>query len=653
MQEKEILEEKQDEKEKYRDDTNESYHLSFSDLNNYFYENTSKSVSEQSSQIRRKKSRLKYEDLAVNNKSLLDLNDDSYKGLESNTFFNELFFDDLSSLSKSSIRDHEVDDVFEIFNTPVQDFIQNNNSNNQNNLNFQKKDSFLDSKSNGHDISNDEIISQLVNMGFDYTQVIRAIDTTHVKSDINSIISVLMSLDLLDNEETHNPSKSGIIDKKEDLCSLDNLHFFSKFFNKANNIFNSRRNCLKPLKNHNMQSNNYYDSSKHHSLLSNQKLFKAIKNSDKTVASETSTSIIEKNNDLMDFLSDEPNYQPSLSSIHTSKLFSSDIETQNYKKNHQNLAHCSINSEESLLFDLVSQDLFTEHSDQFNLPPLINQVNLNMKHASDAFNNGNYSKALELYSEFIKYLPSNHVLRILLLSNRSLCYLHMEKLELSLLDCDELLKLIENKRGFGKNISSEKIIDDIWKRIIIRRSQCLQRLKGLGEAKGQQEEAINLNIDDLMTLNSKNNCEKILKSDTLLDVDFSENSKNQNSISKPEKEPFEKVYNLLKFENEDKSLLYNKVESFVNNWADGKENNIRALLSSLSNVLWDDLAWQNINMANLLSISQVKKAYIKAISKIHPDKLPITTSLEQKMIASSVFNTLNNAWSIFKTKNNI
>ncbi|QSL64901.1 hypothetical protein MERGE_002205 [Pneumocystis wakefieldiae] len=559
--------------------------------------------------------------------------------MKSNTSFNEPFFDDLSSSSKSSAEDHKLDDVFEIFNTPVQDCVQNNDTNNQNSLNFQKKESFLDSKSNQHDLSNDEIISQLVNMGFDYTQVIRAIDMTHVKSDIDSIISVLMSLYFLDNEETHIPSKSDMIDKKKGLFPLDNFHFFSNFFNKANNIFNTRKKSLKALKKHNVQSNDYYDPSKHHSLLSNQKPSEATKNSDKTVASKTSTSIIEKNNDLMDFLSDEPSYQPSSSSIHMSKLFSNDVETQCCKKKRQNLSHCSISSEESLLFDHVSQDLLAKYSDLSDFPPSTNQVSVNIKHASDAFNNGDYLKALELYSESIKHLPPNHILRILLLSNRSLCYLHMEKLELSLLDCDKLLKLIENNQDLRKNISSEKIIDNIWKEIITRRSQCLQRLRELEKAKSQQEKAIHSNIDDLITLNSKNSCEKVFKSDSLLDIDFSENSK-----AKSEEKPSE---------NNDKSLLYNNIELSLSNWTDGKGNNIRALLCSLNDILWDELGWQNISMANLLSVSQVKKAYIKAISKIHPDKLPITTSLEQKIIASSVFNTLNNAWNIFKEKNNI
>ncbi|KTW29739.1 hypothetical protein T552_00946 [Pneumocystis carinii B80] len=658
MQERENIRKKQEKRGQYKGkDVDESNYLSFSDLD-YFYEEASKSVSGQSLNIERKKSKMKYEELESNKESLLEFNNESYEGLNNNTSNNKPFFDNLFSISENCIKEDKVDDIFEIFNTPVQDFVENDNSDEVSNLNYQKKELFSDCESNEHDISNDEIISQLIEMGFDYDKVIRAIDITHVKTYIDSIISVLMSLDLLDNEKRDNSSKTDIIDKGKGIFSLDNKHFLSKISDKANNIFNRGKNYLEASRNHNMQSNDYcqvpnHTFSKYQPLLSNQKSFEEIKNCDKTVTSKTSTLTIEKNNDLMDFLSDEPNYQQPSSSSELSRLFSNEIETRDYKEKNQNLTHCYINSEGILLLDHVSQDLFTEHLDLSNLPHLINQLDVNIKHASNAFNNGNYSEALGRYSESIEYLPLNHVLKILLLFNRSLCYLHMEKLELSLLDCDELLKLIENKRGLGKNIFSEKVIDDIREKIIIRRSKCLQRLKKLGKAKNWQKETIDSSIDDLMALNSKNDCEKIHKSDILLDIDFSENSKNENSISKSEKEPLEKPYDVLEIQNEDKSLLYDKVDSSVNNWADGKRDNIRALLSSLNNILWDDLAWQNINMANLLTTSQVKKAYLKTISKIHPDKLPITTFLEHRMIASSVFNILNNAWNIFKIKNNI
>ncbi|KAI9609286.1 hypothetical protein H4Q26_007236 [Puccinia striiformis f. sp. tritici PST-130] len=46
-------------------------------------------------------------------------------------------------------------------------------------------------------------------------------------------------------------------------------------------------------------------------------------------------------------------------------------------------------------------------------------------------------------------------------------------------------------------------------------------------------------------------------------------------------------------------------------------------------------------MSELLTDSQVKIKYVKAISKVHPDK---DATVVEQMIAKSVFAVLNEAW---------
>lgn len=59
----------------------------------------------------------------------------------------------------------------------------------------------------------------------------------------------------------------------------------------------------------------------------------------------------------------------------------------------------------------------------------------------------------------------------------------------------------------------------------------------------------------------------------------------------------------------------------IRDWTDGKERNIRALLGSLNDVLWEGAEkWQQPRMADLLSAVQVKKSYYKACLVVHPDK---------------------------------
>lgn len=59
-------------------------------------------------------------------------------------------------------------------------------------------------------------------------------------------------------------------------------------------------------------------------------------------------------------------------------------------------------------------------------------------------------------------------------------------------------------------------------------------------------------------------------------------------------------------------------------WVDGKERNIRALISSLHTVLWDgEERWKPLGMHEIVEPPQVKKWYRKACLTVHPDKVII------------------------------
>lgn len=67
------------------------------------------------------------------------------------------------------------------------------------------------------------------------------------------------------------------------------------------------------------------------------------------------------------------------------------------------------------------------------------------------------------------------------------------------------------------------------------------------------------------------------------------------------------------------------VESRLTAWKSGREGNIRALLTSLDEtVLWPELGWRKVGMAEVVSKGQLKGAYVRAIARVHPDKVSIT-----------------------------
>ncbi|KAM9810849.1 cyclin-G-associated kinase [Neosynchiropus ocellatus] len=83
-------------------------------------------------------------------------------------------------------------------------------------------------------------------------------------------------------------------------------------------------------------------------------------------------------------------------------------------------------------------------------------------------------------------------------------------------------------------------------------------------------------------------------------------------------------------------------------WIEGKERNIRALLSTLHTVLWEgETRWSPVSMADLLTPNQVKKFYRKAVLVVHPDK---ATGQPYEQYAKMIFMELNDAWSEFENQ---
>ncbi|XP_051981940.1 cyclin-G-associated kinase-like [Xyrauchen texanus] len=83
-------------------------------------------------------------------------------------------------------------------------------------------------------------------------------------------------------------------------------------------------------------------------------------------------------------------------------------------------------------------------------------------------------------------------------------------------------------------------------------------------------------------------------------------------------------------------------------WIEGKERNIRALLSTLHTVLWEgETRWKPINMADLVTPDQVKRVYRKAVLVVHPDK---ATGQPYEQYAKMIFMELSDAWSEFENQ---
>jgi hypothetical protein len=78
-------------------------------------------------------------------------------------------------------------------------------------------------------------------------------------------------------------------------------------------------------------------------------------------------------------------------------------------------------------------------------------------------------------------------------------------------------------------------------------------------------------------------------------------------------------------EDQAKHELKDTVDAKLSAWKSGKEANIRALLASLDLVLWEELlnsgSAVKVGMHELVTPAQVKIKYMKAVAKVHPDKV--------------------------------
>uniref|UniRef100_A0A1I7YGM0 Cyclin-G-associated kinase n=1 Tax=Steinernema glaseri TaxID=37863 RepID=A0A1I7YGM0_9BILA len=120
--------------------------------------------------------------------------------------------------------------------------------------------------------------------------------------------------------------------------------------------------------------------------------------------------------------------------------------------------------------------------------------------------------------------------------------------------------------------------------------------------------------------------------DLLASQGFSSSSKNSNR-------------SLADMRKEEENKQMDPVAVAIRDWKAGKEKNIRALLCSLNDILWEGAdKWNQPNMSDILSAGQVKKNFHKALLVVHPDKQVGNDNYE---LAKEIAGVLKTAWDEF------
>ena len=261
---------------------------------------------------------------------------------------------------------------------------------------------------------------------------------------------------------------------------------------------------------------------------------------------------------------------------------------------------------------------------------------------SEAFKLGDYTSALTHYTSAISPLPTTHPHRIILLSNRAITNLKLGDAKAAIADCDDLLSLVGPGRGEGEmvvDVDGTKSLRDIWGKGVLRRAAGLETLEKYSDALEMWKLAVDAGIGGTQSLEGRRRCETALgikpKPPSSSGVSTPRQIPTPRSSTpsyRPSKPPAQKgpsaTESLAKLnasaqvEEDERLRLYDSVEEKVSSWQNGKESNLRALLSSLDLILWPEAGWKKVGMAELVVVNKVKIVYQKAIAKVHPDKVP-------------------------------
>ncbi|KAL2315300.1 UBA/TPR/DNAJ domain-containing protein Ucp7 [Schizosaccharomyces pombe] len=278
---------------------------------------------------------------------------------------------------------------------------------------------------------------------------------------------------------------------------------------------------------------------------------------------------------------------------------------------------------------------------------------------NELFRKGDFSQAIEEFTNSLSQLPAKHTKRVPLLSNRSLCYQKVGDLKTCLQDVDELVDIIGEEKGHGESIR-DKSMNDYYVKNMVRKAQVLEQLEKYQESLNIWKDLIADGQISKLYIDGKHRCEAAISS-------HSSESHSKRTTQQPKSTPnhtnievkSERLQHVRMAQqkaeqlDEERSRLREPVQQIVNKWKEGKESNLRALLASLDTILWPECRWQKVSLSELVLPKKVKIAYMKAVSRVHPDKLPQQTTVEHQLIAESAFSILNHAWELFKQQNDL
>lgn len=260
---------------------------------------------------------------------------------------------------------------------------------------------------------------------------------------------------------------------------------------------------------------------------------------------------------------------------------------------------------------------------------------------TSAFKRGDYALATALYSTSITAIPSTHPLLLPVLTNRALAHLKTGDPKAAIADAKSALDLIGPSRGSSETVylsadEGVKPMITYWEKAVTRQAEALEQLERWSEAATVWKTCVEAGVGGATSIAGRNRCEKAAAGPSLPKPSAARKPVAPKPRPKasafgdlaPESAQSTEAVSRLRAANaaaervdDEKFALADVVDMRVKKWRMGKESNLRALLSTLQNVLWEGSGWKEIGMGELLMPGKVKINYMKGIAKVHPDKV--------------------------------
>lgn len=252
------------------------------------------------------------------------------------------------------------------------------------------------------------------------------------------------------------------------------------------------------------------------------------------------------------------------------------------------------------------------------------------------FKRGDYAAANESYASSLSAIPSTHPLAIVLLTNHALTSLKTGEPKNAIQDADQAIALIGPAFGQGETVAvvsesgaeEQRDMKDLYGKALSRKAEALEQMERWSDAATVWQRCVEANVGGATATAGRQRCQKALAPKPKAAPRPARPRPRPSATADlaPQKdsaavERLRAANQAAEREDEEKFAISERVDARVSAWRDGKRENLRALLGSLDQVLWEGSGWKKAGMHELVVANKVKIVYMKAIAKTHPDKV--------------------------------